>query len=275
MAQPLLSRREKILGGLDLSSLSGAEIGALASPQVAPAEGRIFYIDHADTPTLRRYYANHANVDKDAIVEVSGVWGEQTLRECVGTGQYFDYVVACHVIEHVPDLITWLDEIRSILKPTGTLRLAIPDRRFTFDYLRPETQPPDVLDAYLRRDRKPQPRTLIEYLSLACDVDVGAAWRGEIEPDKLNRRHSLEFGLNIARDIINNGTYHDAHCWVFTPQSFGRLCVQIAGLNLLSFALERFHDTAKNDLEFFVHLRPCNNATEIADSFRPMMLTGG
>ncbi len=51
-----------------------------------------------------------------------------------------DLLVASHVIEHVPDLITWLREIASVLKPTGQARLAIPDRRYTFDLLRVETQ---------------------------------------------------------------------------------------------------------------------------------------
>jgi predicted SAM-dependent methyltransferase len=35
-------------------------------------------------------------------------------------------VIASHVIEHTPDLVTWLAEIRAILQPNGTLRLAIP-----------------------------------------------------------------------------------------------------------------------------------------------------
>lgn len=64
------TRREKILSGLNLASLSGVEIGALASPQVTPDQGRILYVDHADTETLKRKYANDSGVDTSAIVNV-------------------------------------------------------------------------------------------------------------------------------------------------------------------------------------------------------------
>jgi SAM-dependent methyltransferase len=124
-AQP--SRRDKILAGIDLRSSSGAEIGALNKPLVRQAEGEILYVDYADTDHLKRHYSADQSVDIDAIVEVDAIWGERTLADCLG-GRTVDYVVASHVIEHTPDLITWLEEIRSILRPGGTLRLAVPDR---------------------------------------------------------------------------------------------------------------------------------------------------
>jgi hypothetical protein len=34
--------------------------------------------------------------------------------------------------------------------------------------------------------------------------------------------------MNIARDVLENGTYHDTHCWVFTPRSFGSLFERLA-----------------------------------------------
>ncbi len=38
----------------------------------------------------------------------------------------FDYVVAEHVLEHLPDVISVLDELHRIIKPTGQLRIEVP-----------------------------------------------------------------------------------------------------------------------------------------------------
>jgi SAM-dependent methyltransferase len=264
------SRRDKILANLDLHALEGIEIGALASPLVRPGEGNITFIDHADTKTLQEKYRADSSVDIANIVQVDAIWGAQTLQECLGRDKKVDYVVASHVIEHVPDLITWLSEIRGVLRPGGSLRLAIPDRRYTFDYLRFESRIHDVLDAYLRRARSPVPRLIIEHCSLVSFVDCVAAWDGALDAASLRRYHSTKGGLDLARDAIDNGNYHDVHCWVFTPVAFAELCMEMAGLDLLGFACGAYFETERNELEFVVHMSPCDSKAEILMSWERM-----
>jgi hypothetical protein len=74
----------------------------------------------------------------------------------------------------------------------------------------------------------------------------------------------------LARDVLNNRTYHDVHCWVFTPKSFAHLLGQLADLGLVDFACERFLDTERYTFEFFVSLRPCADRTYIADTWKRM-----
>ena len=49
-----LSRKEKILFGLNLSNLMGVEIGPLDKPIVLRSESNILYADHADVEALRK-----------------------------------------------------------------------------------------------------------------------------------------------------------------------------------------------------------------------------
>ena len=76
---------------------------------VAKTEGDITYVDHADTEALKRKYAADPEVNVEELVTVDGVWGANTLLDCVG-GDY-DFVVASHVIEHVPDPAAFLAEL--------------------------------------------------------------------------------------------------------------------------------------------------------------------
>src|SRR5471032_2620523 len=69
-----MDRKEKLLSGLDMSTETGVEIGALCLPVVARSDGTIFYVDHASTEDLREKYKNDPNVDIDSIVKVDAVW---------------------------------------------------------------------------------------------------------------------------------------------------------------------------------------------------------
>src|SRR5262249_41213967 len=129
-------------------------------------------------------------------------------------------------------------------KETGTVRLIVPDRRFTFDYLREETRFADVLTSNLVHARVPQPHSVLDFLLNVSKVDCAAAWDGKIEVDKLQKVHRFDAAMTIARDVLSNGTYHDVHCWVFTPRSFAGLFVQMAEAGLIDFACEQFIDTA-------------------------------
>lgn len=261
--------RARLTEGLDLRHLTGAELGALDHPIITKDRGRVIHIDRCSTESLRRHYVNDPNVDVAKIVEVDAVWADAPLRECIGADRPLDYVIASHVIEHVPDLIAWLQEIRSVLSENGELRLAVPDRRFTFDYLRQETRLCDVLDAYLRRARAPLPLTILDFMANVVTVRVTDAWRG-LQASQLRRIYSTSEAVSVARDAMENGTYHDVHCWVFTPRSFAALFAQMAEEGFHDFCCDRFHDTPKLDMQFFVSLRPSTDRSQIVASWRAM-----
>ena len=262
----LLSRRNRILGGIDLTTASGLEIGALCFPLVTHEEGQIFYVDFATTEELKKTYANDPAVDVSKIVKVDAIWGDRSLGDCVER-KTFDYVVASHVVEHVPDLVTWLAEIASVLEPTGSLRLAAPDRRFTFDYLRYESRLHDVLDAYVNKQRRPSSRQILENSDLCREVDYLEAWKGQIDPTKLKPKSSVIAGLDLARQSLGKGTYFDTHCWIFTPRSFCELMLRLAELDLLALKCDMFIPTQFGEIEFIVHMSSCQSKPEILHSW--------
>lgn len=259
--------------------MTGAEIGPLHNPLVSKSDSHVIYVDHTDTESLRESFAQDKSVDVSKI-QVDAIWGAQTLKQAIARyaqekgdlseSLTLDYVLASHVIEHVPDLITWLTEIRSILKPGGTVRLAIPDRRFTFDYLRRPSELTSVLVAYLNRARIPNTQCILDFCLNEVAVDCAMAWQGKIDEAALKRAHTFEGALRVARDALENGNYHDVHCWVFTPASFAGLCKDLADHGLLDFECTEFHDTAVNEIEFFVHMRVCDNSADMVKSWQRM-----
>lgn len=236
---------------------SGLEIGPLHAPIVRKGAGRdIKYVDILPGAELRAYYADHPGMPVDDIVDpdyfLIGDSGTKTLTEAVG-GVCFDWVIASHVVEHVPDLIGWLNQIGEILHDDGALVLAVPDRRFTFDALRPDTTVGEMLLASANHDKTPSVRAVYDHYSKVVSADNQRIWAGN-EPTPADRIHDLDYvlhRLNLAR----SGEYTDCHVWLFTPDSFVDQLGELNRLDLVPFVIDGLTPTQPGDMEFFVRLR--------------------
>jgi hypothetical protein len=247
--------RAKILALLDVEKGRGLEIGPLMRPIVTKAMGRVEYIDRASTDELRRWYSNNDQVDPASLVEVDHVWGTQTLFECVGRQRVYDYVVASHVIEHVPDLFGWLQEIGSVLADGGIGSFVVPDKRYTFDVLRRTSSPSDLVDAYVRGLRRPDARQIFDHFINFRNVDAEALRSGDARPDVMPSQHEARELMEICRRAHGTGEYIDAHCWVFTPESFVEALDFGSRLDVLPFEIAAIFPTPDRSHEFFVSLR--------------------
>jgi SAM-dependent methyltransferase len=222
-------------------------------------ESRVLYVDYAPVEELRAGWTKGHVVDPAALVEVDVVAGREPLPGPV------DYIVASHVIEHVPNLVGWLAELRAALKPSGVVCLAVPDRRFTFDLFRAETTLGEVIEAHLMGHTRPTVQQVFEALSRTRPNDHAAAWESDPKarlapiPEKLHRAYAT------AQAVAADGRYFDTHCWVFTPRSFLELAEGLHALGLLPFRLAHFEPTPRGELEFYVRLAPAGSA-EIAAS---------
>ena len=97
--------------GIDVATMRGLEFGPLANPRVRKHEGPIFYLDHMSTEQLRHKYAENETLRPNigSLVEVDFVQHSGIrLADAVGDSAPFDYMIASHVAEHIPNLIGWL-----------------------------------------------------------------------------------------------------------------------------------------------------------------------
>jgi SAM-dependent methyltransferase len=250
-----IDRKQMILSKIKSGVQEGLEIGPLCTPIVTKSEsnGHVWYVDRASTEELKEIYRDVPYVVPENIVNVDFIWGTHSFSELV-KGNIFDYAIASHVIEHVPDMLGWIKEIGEVLKDNGILSLVIPDKRYTFDYLRELSTPGMLVEAYLHHQRRPGPREIFDYLASAREIDVVSAWNGTIDKSSLLPLHDPQFAFDIAKESINSDNYHDAHVNTFTPESFLNLLETFAKVNLFDFKVVDFYDTLPNTLEFFISL---------------------
>ena len=253
------SRLERLLGTATPAT-AALEIGARDAPLLRKPQHDVRYVDYAPTEVVKANQFDPA-IRIEEIVDVDLVWGDEPLVAL--NGRQVDYVVASHVIEHVPDPIGWLQEIADVLRPNGVLGLAIPDKRFTFDALRKTSVLSEAVEAYLTKSRQPTLRQVFDAAALGIPVDVGQVWDGAFEPSA--RRNEvlgrLRPALNLARRLHADPQYRDAHCWVFTPGSFLDLVEELSVLGLFPFRVDGFFPTEPGTLEFQVRLVKTDTAS--------------
>jgi SAM-dependent methyltransferase len=239
---PVLQRMEKIFHGLDVDA-EGLEIGGGYNPLLDAANVRL--ADHLDQEGLREKYAAQG-VDVSRIRPVDYVWTGQPLPELIR--ETFDWVAASHVIEHIPDVIGFLQGCEKILKPGGTLTLVVPDRRFTFDYYRPPSSLSAIIDAHLERRVKPSIGAITEQYRYHCATSHGFTW------DKRIDEKPTLYGDASAPKLAENaaGQYVDGHVWVFTPNHFRVLMLDLFELGYTRLRERAFFPTV--GFEFYVQL---------------------
>jgi len=222
----------------DPACQTGLEIGPLDRPLIPKARFRVYYLDQAAGPQLKARYQGHG-VHLPALVDPDFAIGDGDFLTAVG-GLRFDYAIASHVIEHVPDVIGWLWQIWSVLEDGAVLSLAVPHKEKMFDAKRTLTTMADMMEPYHSRATQPTARQIM-------DAAMGSAAFYGKDPQE-----AVFQAFHLANHARKTGLYCDTHCSVFTPEGFADVMRCLDRCELLGFELVGMG--YRGDDEFTAHL---------------------
>ncbi|MCI0557156.1 MAG: class I SAM-dependent methyltransferase [Nitrososphaera sp.] len=230
----------------------GLEIGPSYSPLLPKSEGfNVEVLDYTDQLALFEKYRSNPGVDWQKIEKVDYVSDGRCMSEIIGETKRYDYIVASHVIEHVPDMIGLLQDCETLLKDDGVLVLAVPDKRFCFDVLRPVSTIGHIIQAHIEKRTRHTPGTIFDHVLMYATREGQITW-----PETAAGHISVTYPLAMAAEALQRATdatgYNDAHAWQHTPSSF-RLAVQM--MNALGYlSLKELRFEAPGGFEFFISL---------------------
>ncbi len=232
----------------------GLEIGPLFRPIIEKTNYNVSYADHMTTEGLKEKYRYDPRVDIERICNVDFDLSKFTLPELISKHS-LDYVVAAHVIEHIPDVVSWLQTLAVLLKDTGSLFLSIPDKRFCFDFSRKLTTAEDLIFSYNEKRQKPtqaQVRDHFENLQhISCFLSWSIPWVYSLRSPK-----SYYTPAEVKQAVIySQSNYSDVHCWTWTSSSFLLIMQTLTQHDLVQFYINKFIETQPNSLEFYVELK--------------------
>ena len=263
----LNGRQRRLWDLYDFGRGRGLEIGPLHNASVLREHGDVDYLDVFPRDQLLKNYEGHLNVDPDRIPEIDFALhdGERvrSIPETLTGVAPYDWVMASHVIEHVPDVIGWLDQVAQVTVDGAALVLVVPDRRYCFDLHRPGTTVGQLLQAYEAGDVVPSVRAVYDYKRGHAGVRAPDIWAGRVAGYE-KRIYTLE-QVQEQVDLARKGEYVDGHVWTFTPGSLLEQLVELRDLGLSQWRVESMKATRRDENEFFMVLRRLPRAGWTAD----------
>lgn len=194
---------------------------------------------------------NAAHVDISRIEEVDYIIGGSSLADTIGQAGRYDYIVASHVIEHQPDMLGFLKDCETLLRPSGVLLLVVPDKRHCFDMFQPLTSTGQFIQAHLDGRTQPGLGTIFDDRAYNAVRDESIGWTSDAVGKLRFFLCSKQAAAAFDQDQRSKH-YIDVHVWKFVPSSF-RLIIN--DLNLFGYMELRensFFDSVGN--EFYITL---------------------
>ncbi len=231
------------------------EIGPSFGPTLPKAYGiDVTVVDHLSTDDLRAKYAA-MGVDVSGIEPVDYVWQSGKLSDLIP--RRFDAIMASHVVEHMTDLVAFLEDCDRLLEASGRLILIVPDKRYCFDYFQPVSDVAKVIGDHLRGAQRHSFEAFYRN-SMNVAVEYKGTnthhWGQDGVVSKLNfmdgdpEKHLAEAKANAV-----SPAYIDSHEYYFTPSTFMTIIGELFRLGLTKFAFDTL--TRTRECEFLAILR--------------------
>jgi len=147
--------------------------------------------------------------------------GFQFISEASGLSQIknadYDFLLSCHSLEHVANVIQTLKEWNRVLKPGAALVLVLPDKRYTFDHKRPYTTFEHLLKDYENNIDEHDETGFEEMIALHdITMDPGSKSKEEFKmrlKDNFNNRcaHHHVFSNELVRQTLEYCNFKIIH----------------------------------------------------------------
>ncbi len=243
------------------------EIGPLDKPILDMSKENIKSLDYFTVEELKETYKNDVNVNLNKIVKVSYVVRDVNIYSDI-IKERFDYCISSHNIEHAPCMVSFLNNISSVLKDDGLIFLCIPDYRYCFDRFRNQSTIFEVLNAFYNKIDKPTSISLAESHFYTSHNDPLKYWnkmdeyKNNIYNKVFDENNFLKEKIDMIKNNIdhiinlyNNNKYIDTHCWKLCPINFKYILDVLSTIKLINVKLIRLYPTLRNSHEFYAILQ--------------------
>lgn len=259
---------DKMLTGITKEQF-GLEIGPSLRPCAPKGKGyHVEIVDFMGRQELVERYSS-MGLDTSQIEEVDYIWDGHSYAETTGRINSYDYIIASHVIEHVPDFIGFLQDCSRMLKMNGVLSLAVPDKRFTLDHFRMVTTTGKVINDYLSGEKYGSMGALTDYWNHVVSRDGRTSWsrlRERFLKKSYAFVHDEEFNRKGYKDCLGVQAIRDFHQNVFTPASFELLIYELWEYELIDLRIAKLYVTSA--AEFIVSMRKAKERPVMSEQER-------
>ena len=241
------------------------EFGPLNRPLFNKEECKdIKYADIRSTEEIKKLYSNNDYLNKtgievntDTIVDID----YKIIGSYINTfkDKKFNVAYLSHVIEHMPDIINFFNEISEILKDDGRLIIIYPDKRYCFDHFRNSTSFRDAYATY-KYGTKENARIAFDFAyNVVHENDPKVFW-DSIDLINIISKNNIKDAEKYYEDTLTgNIATDDVHFWPFSDIDFLKFIYEMKRADLFNFEIEEFYPTQYSTQEFMIILKKSKN----------------
>lgn len=235
------------------------EFGPLIRPLVSKKDfPNIFFADVRSTEDIKKLYTSNdymeatgVTVDVNEVAEIDYVI-TKSYTETFKNEKKFDVIYLSHVIEHMPDIISFFQDIANVLKEKGKLILIYPDARYCFDHFRNGTTFVDAYDVH-ENNVSASNRVFDFVYNVVHENRPEFFWKDPGLSGALPKNNFND--ALVAREKATQGELpDDTHFWPFADYQFVKFLYDMDRGGLLKFDISYFHETQPNTQEFMIVL---------------------
>lgn len=237
------------------------EFGPLIRPLGSKRDyPNIYFADVKSTEEVKQLYASNdylnatgITVDINSIVEIDYVI-KDSYTKTFKNEKKFDVAYLSHVIEHMPDIISFFKDIVNILKDDGKLVLIYPDARYCFDHFRNGTTFIDAYDVY--KTKAVNNKAVFDFTYNVIHENTEAFFWNSKDIQKKLPKNEFKTALKSSEESKRGVLPDDVHFWPFSDYQFIKFLYDMDRAGLLDFEICDFHETQYNTQEFMIVLTP-------------------
>lgn len=237
------------------------EFGPLNWPIVTKEHyPNVRYSDIRNSNEVKKLYASNdylestgIKIDVKSIVDIDYVIDDNYKKTFKGV-EKFDAVILGHVIEHIPDIIFFFQDVMNVLKKHGKLIIIYPDARYCFDHFRNGTTFIDAYDVY--ENSKNSSKRVFDFVYNVVHENRPTFFWGDEGLNKILPKNKFDDALVSYEKAKNNELPDDTHFWPFADYQFVKFLYDMDRAGLLDLNIVDFYETQHNTQEFMIILSP-------------------
>lgn len=236
------------------------EFGPLTRPIVTKDKfPNSFYADIRSTEEVKKLYLDNLylkstglRVNLDAIVDIDYIIRD-SYKKTFKKVRKFDVAILSHVVEHMPDIINFFQDILNVLKEDGRLVLIYPDADYCFDHFRNGSSFADAYEVYAN-GKNLSNRVMDFVYNVIPENNPVFFWNDKKENTKLPK-NDFKQTLEIYNRSLDGEYPDDVHFWPFSNHQLIKFFYDMDRAGLFKFEIEGFFPTSKNTQECMVILK--------------------
>ena len=223
----------------------GLEVAPYYQPLLTKDKFNICYTDYIDNAAIALKGAQNPELKDCKIPLIDFVWHpEKPIRQCMPDDHMFDFVVASHVMEHVANPLGWLTDLLTVMNVGGRVALFLPDRRFSGDYFRKETDFGELLGLWIEQPKIPTVSQVVDFMSKSLSITHGHApkWSDPDDMARIEKHYPIRDIISTGIALYNDAPYIDVHCSVWTSSSFEAVFKEVTDCEIIGAKLVHVTD---------------------------------